>query len=70
MVVRPYVFWLNFQQNIVTILINDVFRSATLLKEETLIRGRHLFQCRYPKVRRLLEEAQEFNPVFALLNKQ
>ena len=32
-----------------TILISATFRG------ELLIRGRHLFQCKYPKVRRLLE---------------
>ena len=44
----PYAFWFSYQANIVTILISDTFRGATL------IRGRRLFQCGYSKVRRLL----------------
>ena len=35
--------------------MSAVFRSATLIRVEALIRGRPLFQCGYPKVRRLFE---------------
>ena len=58
----PYAFWFSFQQNIVTILITAVFRTAALIRGEALIsmcipkgvaliRGRRLFEAR-----RLLEE--------------
>ena len=35
--------------------MSAVFRGATLIRVEALIRGRPLFQCGYPKVRRLFE---------------
>ena len=35
-------FWFSFQQNIVTILINTIFRSATLIRGEALVRGNTL----------------------------
>ena len=53
-ILGPYAFWFSFQQNIVTILTNAVFTGAAL-RGEALIRGRCLFLCGYPKVRRLLE---------------
>ena len=40
----------------VTILISAAFRGAALIREEALVRGRCLFQCRHPKERRLLED--------------
>ena len=40
----------------VTILISAAFRGAALL------RGRRLFQCGYPKVRRLLEGGAYLRP--------
>ena len=40
----------------VTILISNAFRGAALL------RRRHLFQCDYPKVRRLLEGGAYLRP--------
>ena len=45
----PYAIWFSSQQNIVTIRISTTFRGALL------IRGKHLFQCGYPKVWLLLE---------------
>ena len=39
----------------VAILISAAFRGVALITGETLIRGRHLFQCGYPKARHLLE---------------
>ena len=39
----------------VTILISAAFRGAALISGEARIRGRRLFLCGYPKVRRLLE---------------
>ena len=53
-IISPNVFWFSFYQNIVTILISTVYRGATLIRGEALIIGRRLFQCGYPKVRRLL----------------
>ena len=50
-----YAFCFTFQYNIVTILINAIFRGAALLRGEALIRKRHLFQCEYTKVCRFLE---------------
>ena len=50
-----YAFQLSYQQNIVIILISAVFGGVALIRGEVLIRGRRLFQCREPKVRRLLE---------------
>ena len=38
------------------------FRGATLIRGEALIRGRRLFQCGYPKVRRLLEGGAYLRP--------
>ena len=49
-------FWFSFQQNIGTILIGAVLRGAAL------IRRRCLFQCGYPKVRRLLEGDTYLSP--------
>ena len=54
-VLVPYVFWFSYQQNVVTILISATFRGGALIRGETLIRVRHVFQCGYPKVRRLFE---------------
>ena len=54
-ILGPYVFWVSFQQNIVTILISTVFSSVVLIRGETLIRGRRFFRCGYPKVRRLFK---------------
>ena len=45
----------------VTILISTTFRDAALIRGEALIRGRRLFQCGYPKLRRLLEKIRYFN---------
>ena len=45
----PFAFQFIYQQNIVTILISAASLNAAL------IRGRSLFQCGYPKVRRLIE---------------
>ena len=39
----------------VTILISTAFRGAALIRGETLIRGRRVVQCEYPKVLGLLE---------------
>ena len=39
----------------VTILICAAFEGAALVRGEALIRARHLFQCGYPKMRRLSE---------------
>ena len=36
--------------------MSTAFRGATLIREAVLIRGRHLFQWGYPKVRRLFED--------------
>ena len=41
----------------VTILISTPFIAAALIRGEVLIRGRHLFQCGYPKVQHVLEGA-------------
>ena len=49
----PHAFWFSYQQNIVTILISAAFGDAALIRGEALIRGRCLFRCRHPKVRRL-----------------
>ena len=46
----------------VTILISAVFRGAALIRGEALIRGRHLFECEYAKVQRLLEGNAYFRP--------
>ena len=51
-----------------TILISAAFRGAVLIREEVLIRGealireKRLFQCGYPKVRRLLEGGTYLRP--------
>ena len=58
----PCTFWFRFQQNIVTILISAVFRSAMLIKDEVLIKGRCLLQCGYPDVRWLLEGSTYLRP--------
>ena len=52
----PFAFQFSFQQNIVTILISAVFRGVAL------ITGRHLFQCGYPKVRRLSDGGTYLRP--------
>ena len=39
----------------VTILISNAFIGAALIRGDVFIRGRHLFQCGYPKVLHLLE---------------
>ena len=52
----PYAFWFSYQQNIVTTLISAGFTDAAL------IRGRCLFQCRYPKVWRLLAGGHYLRP--------
>ena len=57
-----YAFWFSYLQNIVTILITATFRGATLIREKTLIRGRLLFQCGYPKVWCLLEGGTYLGP--------
>ena len=57
-----YAFWFSFQQSIVTILISAVLRGATLVRGKALIRGRRLFQCRYPKVRHLLQGGNYLRP--------
>ena len=57
-----YEFWFNYQQNIVTILISAAFGGAALIRGEALTRGRRLFQCGYPKVRRLLEGGAYLRP--------
>ena len=46
----------------VPILISTVFRGAGLIRGETLIRGRRLFQCGRPKGRRLLEGGAYLRP--------
>ena len=54
-----YAFWFSYQQNIVTISISaytNILINEALIRGETLIRVRRLFQCRYGNVRRLLEE--------------
>ena len=38
-----------------TILISAAVTRAAPIRGEALIRGKHLFQCGYAKVRRLLE---------------
>ena len=45
-----------------TILISAAFRVAALIREETFIRGRCLFQYRYPKMRLLLEGSAYLRP--------
>ena len=50
-----YPFWFSYQQNMVTILVSAASRGVVLIRGEALIRGRHLFQCGYPKVRYLFE---------------
>ena len=45
-----------------TILISAAFRVAALIRWEALVRERYLFQCGYPKVRRLLEEGASLRP--------
>ena len=47
----------------VNILISTAFRGVALIRGEVLIRGRHLFQCRYPKVWRLLEGGAYLRPI-------
>ena len=47
---------------IVAILTSAAFRGVTLIKGETLIRERHLFQCGYPNVLRLLEGGAYLRP--------
>ena len=54
-VLDSFAFWFSCLQNIVTILISAAFRVASIVRGEALIRGRHLFQYGYPKVRRLSE---------------
>ena len=44
------------------ILISVAFRGATLIRGEALIRGRHLFQCVYPKVQCLFEGGTYLRP--------
>ena len=61
-IIVPYTFWFSYQQNIVTILISPAFRSAALIRGEALLRGRHLFQCGYSKVGRLLEGGAYLRP--------
>ena len=63
----PYAFWFSLQLNIVTALISEIFRGATLIRIEVLIsmwipRGVALIRWR-PSfgVRRLLEEIQYFH---------
>ena len=46
----------------VTILISAAFRGAALIRREALTRGRRLFECGYPKVRRLLEGGVYLRP--------
>ena len=50
----PYKSWFSCLWNMVTIPISAAFTGATLIRESALIRGRHLLQCGYPKVQRLL----------------
>ena len=63
----PHAFWFSYQQNVVTILISTEFKGTVLIREETFIKERHLFQCGCPKVQRLfeawplLEEIRYFN---------
>ena len=42
--------------------MSAVFRGAALIRREALIRGRHLFQCEFAKVRRLLEGGAYLRP--------
>ena len=42
--------------------MSAVFRGATLIREKAFSRGRRLFQCGYPKVRRLLEGGAYLRP--------
>ena len=58
----PYAFWFSYQQNIVTTLISAGFTDAALIRGEALIRGRCLFQCRYPNVWRLLAGGPYLRP--------
>ena len=39
-----------------TALVSAAFIGAALIRLEALIRGRYLFQCGYPKARRLFED--------------
>ena len=55
-------FWFSCQQNKVTILISATFRGAALIRGETLISIRRLFQCGYPKVQCLLEGEAHLSP--------
>ena len=48
-------FGLASSRILVTILTRTVFRDAALVRGKTLIRGRCLFQCGYPKVQCLFE---------------
>ena len=49
-------------ENIVPILISAAFRGAAFIRGEALIRGKRLFQCGYPKGRRLLEGSVYLRP--------
>ena len=57
-----HAFWFSYQQNIMTILLNAAFRVAAL------IRGRRLFQCGYPKVRRSFEARRLLHQIFFISN--
>ena len=47
---------------VVTILISAVLRGAALISGQAFIRARRLFQCGYPKVRRLLKDGAYLRP--------
>ena len=58
-----------------TIPISSTFSGVALIRGEALIRGRRLFQCGYPKVRRLFEnprllEEMRYLIVYWYTNKQ
>ena len=59
----------------VTIPISSAFSGVALIRGEALIRGRRLYQCGYPKVRRLFEtrrllEEIQYLIVYWYTNKQ
>ena len=55
-------FGLATSRILVTIPISAAFRGAGSIRGEALIRGRGLFQCGYPKGRRLLEGGTYLRP--------
>ena len=58
----PYGSWFSYEWNMVTLLKRAAFVGVALTRGEVLIKGRHLFQCGYPKMWHLLEGSPYLRP--------